>query len=288
MAPSPAVYELFSSRKYVNNEGKPRAERQFVVVDAATEGDVVALFGSTLPGEYAHYPNDAALPYDMLAFDFSITKDPSAVSTWQVTMRYRAEIGGPSGYFNPTSTQLEPNEVGYRTARLSMTAEFRDLWRVYASVTALQAKAFGNYSVTDIGGISVDVAGIPLSTLVYKQEITILITDTFLPNAQAIATQIGTRNDKVFLNYPSGTVVFAGCNCETIPEVGRNSIEYKFVYDQSYHQIQYPVRGNNGSPILAAAASGSILKGSAAQVYFKQPFNYTSSFDNLSQYFGGL
>ena len=282
------VYELFTSRKYLNNEGKPRAERQFVVVDAADEAVVVGLFGSTLPGEYEHYPNDSGLPYDMLAFDYSITKDPSAVSTWQVTMRYRAEIGATSGFNNPTSTQLEPNEVGYRTARLSMAAEFRDLWRVYASVTALQAKAVGNYSVTDIGGSSVDVAGIPLSTLVYKQEITILITDSFLPNAQAIATQIGTRNDKVFLNYPSGTVVFAGCNCETIPEVGRNSIEYKFVYDQSYHQIQYPVRGNNGSPILAAAASGSILKGSAAQVYFKQPFNYTSSFDNLSQYFGGL
>ena len=282
------VYELFTSRKYLNNEGKPRAERQFVVVDAADEAVVVGLFGSTLPGEYEHYPNDSGLPYDMLAFDYSITKDPSAVSTWQVTMRYRAEIGATSGFNNPTSTKLEPNEVGYRTARLSMAAEFRDLWRVYASVTALQAKASGNYSVTDIGGSSVDVAGIPLSTLVYKQEITILITDSFLPNAQAIATQIGTRNDKVFLNYPSGTVVFAGCNCETITEVGRNSIEYKFVYDQSYHQIQYPVRGNNGSPILAAAGSGSILKGSAEKVYFKQPFNYTSSFDNLSQYFGGL
>jgi hypothetical protein len=282
------VYELFTSRKYLNNEGKPRAERQFVVVDAASEGDVVALFGNDLPGEYAHYPNDANLPYDMLAFDYSIVKDPSAVSTWQVTMRYRAEIGASQAFDNPTSPLLEPSEVGYRTARLSMTAEFRDLWRVYASVTALQAKAVGNYSVTDIGGSSVDVAGIPLSTLVYKQEITILITDSFLPNAQAVATQIGTRNDKVFLNYPSGSVVFAGCNCETIPEVGRNSIEYRFVYDQSYHQIQYPVRGNNGSPILAAAASGSILKGSAAQVYFKQPFNYTSNFGNLSQYFGGL
>jgi hypothetical protein len=224
----------------------------------------------------------------MLAFDYSITKDPSAVSTWQVTMRYRAEIGATSGFNNPTSPLLEPNEVGYRTARLSMTAEFRDLWRVYASVTALQAKAVGNYSVTDIGGSSIDVAGIPLSTLVYKQEITILITDSFLPDAQAVATQIGTRNDKVFLNYPSGSVVFAGCNCETIPEVGRNSIEYKFVYDQSYHQIQYPVRGNNGSPILASVASGSILKGSAEKVYFKQPFNNTSNFSNLSQYFGGL
>ena len=282
------VYELFSSRKYLNNEGKPRAEQQFVVVDAATEGDVVALFGTTLPGEYENYPNDGALPYDMLAFDYSITKDPSAVSTWQVTMRYRAEIGATSGFNNPTSTQLEPNEVGYRTARLSMTAEFRDTWRNFVSVVAMQAIASGNYDLTDIGGKSIDVGGIPLSALVYKQEITILITDSFLPNAQAIATQIGTRNASTFLNYPSGSVVFAGCNCETIPEVGRNSIEYKFVYDQSYHQIQYPVRGNNGSPILAASASGSILKGSAAQVYFKQPFKYTSNFSNLSQYFGGL
>ena len=222
-----AVYELFTSRKYLNNEGKPRAERQFVVVDAASEAVVVGLFGSTLPGEYEHYPNDSGLPYDMLAFDFSITKDPSAVSTWQVTMRYRAEIGATSGFNNPTSTQLEPNEVGYRTARLSMAAEFRDLWRDFASVAALQAKASGDYSVTDIGGNSIDVAGIPLSTLVYKQEITILITDQYLPDAQAIATQIGTRNASTFLNYPSGSVVFAGCNAETIPEVGRNSIELR-------------------------------------------------------------
>ena len=282
------VYELSTSRKYLNNEGKPRAERQFVVVGAATEGDVVALLGTTLPGEYENYPNDGALPYDMLAFDYSITKDPSAVSTWQVTMRYRAEIGAAQAFNNPTSPLLEPSEVGYRTARLSMTAEFRDTWRDFVSVVAMQAIASGNYDLTDIGGNSIDVAGIPLSTLVYKQEITILITDSFLPNAQAIATQIGTRNASTFLNYPSGSVVFAGCNCETIPEVGRNSIEYKFVYDQSYHQIQYPVRGNNGSPILAAATSGTILKGSAEKVYFKQPFNNTSNFSNLSQYFGGL
>ena len=282
------VYELFSSRKYLNNEGKPRAERQFVVVDAASEAVVVGLFGSTLPGEYEHYPNDAGLPYDMLAFDYSITKDPSAVSTWQVTMRYRAEIGATSGFNNPTSTQLEPNEVGYRTARLSMTAEFRDTWRDFVSVVAMRAIAVGDYSQQDIGGSSIDAGGIPLSTLVYKQEFSILITDQFLPDAQAIATQIGTRNASTFLNYPSGSVVFAGCNCETIPEVGRNSIEYRFIYDQAYHQIQYPVKGNNGSPILAAATAGTILKGSAEKVYYKQPFKYTSNFNNLSQYFTGL
>ena len=134
----------------------------------------------------------------------------------------------------------------------------------------------------------IDAGGIPLSTLVYKQEFSILITDSFLPDAQAIATQIGTRNASTFLNYPSGSVVFAGCNCETIPEVGRNSIEYRFIYDQAYHQIQYPVKGNNGSPILAAATAGTILKGSAEKVFYKQPFKYTSNFNNLSQYFTGL
>ena len=282
------VYELFTSRKYLNNEGKPRAERQFVVVDAASEAVVVGLFGSTLPGEYEHYPNDSGLPYDMLAFDYSITKDPSAVSTWQVTMRYRAEIGAAQAFNNPTSPLLEPSEVGYRTARLSMTAEFRDTWRDFVSVTAMQAIASGNYDMTDIGGNSIDVAGIPLSSLVYKQEISILITDQYLPDAQSIATQIGTRNASTFLNYPSGSVVFAGCNCETIPEVGRNSIEYRFVYDATYHQIQYPVKGNNGSPILAAATAGTILKGSAEKVFYKQPFKYTSNFNNLSQYFTGL
>jgi hypothetical protein len=169
-----------------------------------------------------------------------------------------------------------------------MTAEFRDTWRDFVSVAAMQAIASGNYDMTDIGGNSVDVAGIPLSSLVYKQEFTILITDQFLPDAQAIAAQIGTRNDAQFLNYPLGSVVFAGCNCETIPEVGRNSIEYRFVYDQAYHQIQYPVKGNNGSPILASATAGTILKGSAEKVFYKQPFKYTSNFSNLSQYFSGL
>jgi hypothetical protein len=282
------VYELNTSRKYLNNEGKPRAERQFVVVGADTEGDVVALFGGDLPGEYAHYPNDGALPYDMLAFDYAITKEPNAVATWQVTMRYRAEIGANQAFNNPTSKELTPNQVGYRTARLSMSAEFKDQFRKFNSVKLMQDKASSTYESTDIGGISVDVAGHPLSVLSYKQNISILITDSVLPASQEIAVQIGTRNASLFLNYPAGSVVFAGCNCETIPEVGRNSIEYSFVYDQNSHYIQYPVRNENGVVIYAEAAVGSVAKGSCLTVYNKQPFPYTSNFSNLSQYFSGL
>jgi hypothetical protein len=282
------VYELITSRKYLNNEGKPRAERQFVVVDADTEGDVVALFGSTLPGEYENYPNDGALPYDMLAFDYSITKEPNAVSTWQVTMRYRAEIGANQAFDNPTSKQLSPNQVGYRTARLSMSAEFKDQYRKFASVKLMQDKATAFYESNDIGGESVDVAGHALSVLSYRQNISILITDSVLPASQEIAVQIGTRNASLFLNYPAGSVVFAGCNCETIPEVGRNSIEYSFVYDQNSHYIQYPIRNENGVMIYAETASGGIAKGSVVKVYNKQPFPYTSNFSNLSQYFSGL
>jgi len=282
------VYELNTSRKYLNNEGKPRAERQFVVVGADTEGDVVALFGSTLPGEYENYPNDGALPYDMLAFDYSITKEPNAVATWQVTMRYRAEIGANQAFNNPTSTLLEPNEVGYRTARLSMSAEFKDQYRKFNTVKLMQNTARLFYESNDIGGSSVDVAGHPLSVLSYKQNISILITDSVLPASQEIAAQIGTRNASLFLNYPAGSVVFAGCNCETIPEVGRNSIEYSFVYDQNSHYIQYPIRNENGVLIYAETASGGIAKGSVLKVYNKQPFPYTSNFSNLSQYFSGL
>lgn len=282
------VYELNTSRKYLNNEGKPRAERQFVVVGAATEGDVVALFGTTLPGEYENYPNDGALPYDMLAFDYSIIKEPMAVSTWQVTMRYRAEIGSNSGFNNPTSQELEPSQVGYRTARLSMQADFRDQFRQFSSVTALQLAAKNTTGSNDIGGSSIDVAGIPLSVLHHQQNITILITDSVLPNSFSIADQIGTRNNSIFLNYATGTLLFTGCNAETIPEVGRNSIEYQFVYDQAYHCLQYATRANNGSPILNTTTSGNLLAGSAKHVAFKQPFPFTSNFYNLSNYFGGL
>ena len=281
------VFELASSRKFDFNEGKPRAERKFIVTGAADESVVIALFGSTLPDQYDNYPNDSGMPYDMLAFTYDITKEPNALETWHVTMKYKAQILG-SGATNPTSTNLVPNEVGYRTARLSMTAEFQDVYRRFASVALMQAAASGTNETTDIGGFSVDVAGIPLSRLHYRQEITILITDQFLPNAQAIAAQIGTRNDASFLNYPLGTVLFAGCNCETIPEVGRNSIEYRFVFDQAFHCLQYPLRGNNASPILLTADSGNLKKGSAQTVLYKQPFTYLTNFSNLSQYFSGL
>lgn len=281
------VFELASSRGFSYNEGKPRAERKWIVTGAADESVVVALFGTLLPNKYDNYPNDSGLPSYMLAFDYSITKEPNATETWNVSMQYKAQING-SGATNPTSTNLVPNEVGYRTARLSMTAEFQDVYRRFASVAQMQLQAAGTDETTDIGGFSVDVAGIPLSRLHYRQEITILITDQYLPNSQSIAAQIGTRNDAVFLNYPSGTVLFAGCNCETVPEVGRNSIEYRFIFDQAYHCVQFALKGNNASPILLTANSANLKKGSAQTVVYKQPFSYTTNFNNLSNYFGGL
>jgi len=281
------VFELASSRRFDFNEGKPRAERKFIVTGAADESVVIALFGSTLPDQYDNYPNDSGMPYSMVAFTYDITKEPNALETWNVTMKYKAEVIG-SGATNPTSTNLVPNEVGYRTARLSMSAEFQDAYRRFASVALMQLAASGTNETTDIGGFSIDVAGMPIARLHYRQEFTILITDQFLPDAQKIAEQIGTRNDAQFLNYPLGTVVFAGCNCETIPEVGRNSIEYRFIYDQAYHCIQYPLKANNGSPILLTADSGNLKKGSAQTVLYKQPFTYLTNFSNLSQYFSGL
>ncbi len=279
------VYELATSRKFSYGDGKPSAERQFIVTDAADESVVATLFGSSLPEKYDHYPNDSGLPFELVAFDYQIVKEPNAVATWRVSMQYRG-IRYNTGPTNPTTSNISPDEVGYRTARLSMTASFVDGYREFNSVAQMQS-ATGS-SASDIGGTSVDVGGIPLSILAYKQEFSILITDQFLPNSQAIAAQIGTRNDSTFLNYAAGSVLFAGCNAETVPEVGHNSIEYRFIFDQAFHAIQYPVRANNGSPILANAASGGIAKGSAATVFYNQPYKYTSNFSLLSQYFGGL
>ena len=271
------VHELNTSRRYLNNESQPRAEREYMVLDADSEADVVALFGSTLPGQYENYPNDSGLPYDMLAFDYSIVHEPNRVGAWRVTMRYKAKKEFGSGATNPTSADLTPDQVGYRTARLSMRAEFRDQWR--SNPTATTA------SNNDIGGSPLDIGGIPLSALVHQQEITIIITDSFLPTASAISAALGTRNASTFLRYAAGSIVFRGCNVETIPEVARNSIEYNFVYDINFHMIQYPVRGNNASPILGT--SGTYLN-AAAKVLYRQPFPNTSNFNNISIYFGGL
>jgi hypothetical protein len=292
------AYELNTSRKYINNEGKPRAEREYVVVGAVDEAQIITLFdGSTLPTEGELYPASVVLPYDMEFFDFAITKEPNSNDIWRVVCRYKPQIDAVPSFQNPTSTNLQPNEVGYRTCRMNMTSMFYDAWREFSNyqeelATILTVTSFGSLNaaqkITDIGGYSIDVSTIPTSTQKWQQEFSILVTDRFLPDSFRISTQVGSRNSDVFMNYAKGSVVFTGCSVENIPDVGRNSIEYKFIYDSSYHLIQFPARADNKGVPKKQVTAGGIVAGCAENVYFRQPFAYTSNFNNLSEYFYGL
>jgi hypothetical protein len=292
------AYELNTSRKYTNNEGKPRAEREYVVVGATDEAQIITLFdGSTLPAEQEAYPASVQLPYDMSFFDFSITKEPNSNDIWKVICRYKAQIGATTTAQNPTTPNLQPNEVGYRTCRMNMTSMFYDAWREFSTyqeelATILSVTSFGSLNaaqkITDIGGYSIDVSTIPTSTQKWQQEFSILITDKYLPDAFRIAEQVGSRNNGVFMNYAKGSVVFTGCSVENIPDVGRNSIEYKFIFDSSYHLIQFPARADNKGVPKKQTTAGGIVAGCAENVYFRQPFAYTSNFSDLSEYFYGL
>lgn len=291
-------YELNTSRKYTNNEGKPRAERQYIVVGAVDEAEIITLFnGSTLPTEGELYPASVLLPYDMEFFDFAITKEPNSNDIWRVVCRYKPQIDAVPSFQNPTSTNLQPNEVGYRTCRMNMTSMFYDAWREFSNyqeelATILTVTSNGSLNaaqkITDIGGYSIDVSTIPTSTQKWQQEFSILITDKYLPDSFRIAEQVGSRNNGVFMNYAKGSVVFTGCSVENIPDVGRNSIEYKFIFDSSYHLIQFPARADNKGVPKKQVTAGGIVAGCAENVYFRQPFAYTSNFSNLSEYFYGL
>ena len=275
------VFEVPSSRRYAFNLGMPKGEREFIVTEAATEADVYALFGGLLPASGDAYPSTTSGATQ--AFDFDIVKTADLPGMWRVNVHYKTNYA-TSNAQNPANDK-QPSEVGYRAAKLSLSATFVDMWRDPTTTTIASP---GNSTNADIGGTSIDVAGIPMSALRYQQAITINITDQYLPNPQQIAAQIGARNNSSFLNYPRGMVVFVGCNMENVPEVGHTSIEYNFLFDAFYHLIQFPVRTDSETIPRNAAAVGNVAAGSASTIYWRQPFPGYSNFSALSNYFDGL
>lgn len=275
------VFEVPPSRRYAFNLGVPKGEREFIVSGATTEADVYALFGNLLPASGDAYPSTTSGLTQ--AFDFTIVKMPDSPGMWRVNVSYKTNYATNNAQ-NPANDK-QPSEVGYRSAKLNVSAQFVDMWRNPTTTTQTSP---GDSTNADIGGTSIDVAGIPVSALRYQQAITITVTDQFLPNPQQIAAQIGARNISSFLNYPVGMVVFVGCNMENVPEVGHTSVEYNFLFDAFYHLIQFPVRVDGETIPRNAAAVGNVAAGSASTVYWRQPFPGYANFSLLSNYFDGL
>jgi len=284
----PTVIELQSSRQYNHNKGKPTATREFIVIDAANESEVLALFGSTLPQQNESYPNTSAFIYDLVARDFSIQKVPEHPQAFRISFTYEPEGNIVPANVNPWTNDKEPGEVGYRTAQASSRAELVDLWRSvpYSTINTYEAQGSMD-SDTDIGGTALDQRGIPVSCLEVKQEISITVVDQELPRASDIQDALGKRNLVRFLGYDDGHVLFTGFDGSIQPETGNTQCTFKFLFSSFAHLVQVPKRSSLGD-VVTENDSTSAYYGKAFKVYLQQPFRFTYDFNSLSPHFSGL
>ena len=284
--PATAI-ELQSSRQYNHNKGKPTATREYIVIDADSEADVLALFGGTLPDQNELYPNTGAFLYDLIARDYSIQKVPEHPRAFRISYTYEPQGNNVPPYANPFSTGKEPGEVGYRTAQASTKAEFFDLWRSVPYATLRLYESSGSMaSDTDVGGDPLDQRGVPVSSFEVKQEISITVVDRELPNPDAIKTALGSRNAGQFLGYEDGSVLFTGFDGSIQPETGNTQASFKFLFSSFFHLVQVPQRTSLGDVVTSTDAG--TYYGKAFKVYVEQPFRFAFDFNSLSPYFSGL
>ena len=285
--PATAI-ELQSSRQYNHNKGKPTATREYIVIDADSEADVLALFGSTLPDQNELYPNTGAFIYDLVARDYNIQKVPEHPRAFRISYTYEPQGNIVPANVNPFTTDKEPGEIGYRTAQASTKAEFFDLWRAVPYTTLRQYEATGSKIIdTDVGGDALDERGVPVSSFEVKQEISITVVDRELPDPGAIKNALGSRNAVQFLGYEDGSVLFTGFDGSIQPETGNTQATFKFLFSSFFHLVQVPQRTSLGD-VVTSNDSASPYYGQAFKVYVEQPFRFGYDFNSLSPHFSGL
>lgn len=279
----PTVVELQSSRQYTHNRGKPSANRDFLVLDAASESEVLALFGSTLPKQYDDYPNTDAFLYRLVARDYNIAKVEDHPKAFRISYQYE-----PVGNFvpdtaNPFTTDKDPGEVGYRTAQFATKVRTEMRWRGIGFVDAL---LYANSGVANILNSPIDENGVPQEVTISMQEITVTIVDEELPPPQQVALALNTRNANPFLGYARDMVLFTGFDGSIQPETGNTQCSFKFLFSATAHLIQSPKRTSLGAVVTSTSAG--IWYGKADPVALVQPYPVTTDFSALSSHFQGL
>lgn len=295
---SASVIELASSRRVSYNGGSPIGTREFTVTGAATEADVYALFKldgeppTNLPNKFSAYPNlsDLIPPVRLVALDFELTKDPDVLQKWMVTVTYREVTIGGAGPAPAPLTQLAPNDEGYLTVRGRTEGGFIEGWRLHDTAEELDAKyaqltqtGLPIYSVRDIngdiGGRKIDVSGRPVSIETVREQITVDVTLSYIPNVELIRTLASTRNSTSFLGLPPGSVLFKGATWANIAP-GKWSVSYEFAADNFSHLVQV-AQEYDGKAVLDE-------NGQAKYVNWVQPFPRLAEHRDLNQYLASI
>lgn len=286
----PLVIEPPNSRRVDYNNGSPIAVREFIVTGCPTESDVYALFQldgeppTKIPNKMSQYPflQDLRPGVDLIAFDFTLARDPNVQEKWIVTLTYRE--GGQI-------TPLSPNDPGYIAIRGSTESGVTDLWRTYDSDAQFEfwlnrVAPQGNplYSPTDIqgdiGGLKIDVSGRPSRTLTMYESIVVDVTVVGVPDVRAIRDTIGSRNLIPMLGLPTGAVLFRGARWTNIAP-GKWQVSYDFLADYFYHLQQQPMMDRLGNPFLTGSNN-------AEYVAWVQPYRRLTNHRAMSPFLANL
>ena len=185
--------------------------------------------------------------------------EDSGGATWTATAAY-------------TDDAQSETAADFTKIESSTRVEAVDIWRTGANGAFLDFPQTPGLT-TDIGGTSVDAAGVPVSALVVQQELTYTVRMNFTNSNQAtVNSMIGTRNSATFLGGNAGFVLFTGVRRSRIA-VDLYEVTYTFVWDAAAHLRQVPKRTADGDAELSG--------GQAVQVYARQPFPGTSNFSGL-------
>ena len=236
-----------------------KSARVNLLVTAVTAGTASAARGQLTSAGYtlgASYSGGISAGAKLSNLSYAPVDD-SGGQTWTATASYTDDA------------QSETAE-NFAKIESSTRVEAVDIWRTGAT---LPANLSSPGLTTDIGGASVDAAGVPVSGLVVQQELTYTVRTNFTNlNQAAVNAMIGTRNSADFLGGTAGYVLFTGVRRSRIA-VDLYEVTYSFVWDGAAHLRQVPKRSADGDPELAS--------GYAAAVYARQPFPGTANFSTL-------
>ncbi len=280
--------EYEDSRHFDDTNGVLRGERTFTVwSDDETLNTALLVqdkFGQTsangtlLPGYFSYFLDDGRL----VSVSPNIRLIDAASQTWRVVWTY--------AQFNFGGSAATPTDIGWVEFTASGRVEFRDKWRINASIPVVGGIA-GQVSLgmwSNIGGESNDIAGTPLSALHRTQEIVVNVTLGGPPQWEIMRAARGRRNLTYFGGIPPGYLLFDSYTVARVTPT-RYRVGYRFVEDQDAHLIQSPFRDGKGEIVLGDVATsvGGIKAKVAAAVLWRQPFPNPIDFYSIDPFFAG-
>lgn len=272
------VIEKQETRGWTLDEGKTQGTRTFLVWDETTpftstyqirqKFGIAGVNGTALPDLGDEMVDDP----DLFVSNVQIDRI-DATDIWQVKYTYKP--GGGAG-------TKAPNDTGYVQMTLNFQVSFKN---VYRRGMAYPTNGNPTSETTNIGGVPIDVNGVPMSVPYYQTSVTISETrhgDINMVSAQntKIRDARGKRNSAIFYGSDIGRLLFQGAR---VSRTGTNiwQFDYEFIDAADYHLIQVPQINQLGN--VQTAPVNGIER--AINVYWHQPFPDGFDFNTMSEYF---